>query len=55
MLKKLKRQKSKRKPKESEPVVTLDDMERLAKGIFDGADRKAGFDKRPGWKPRLST
>lgn len=53
MLKKLKRRK--KKEKEEEPVGSLEDMEQLAKAMFDAADKKAGFDKKPGWKPRLST
>ena len=36
-------------PKEAE-VVTVQDMEDMAKGMFDEADRKAGLDKKPGWK-----
>ena len=39
-------------PKEAE-VVTVQDMEDMAKGMFDETDRKAGLDKKPGWKPRL--
>ena len=53
MLKKLKRRRKARKEAKEAPTVTLEDMENMAKQIFDHADRKAGLDKKPGWKPRF--
>lgn len=38
---------------DGQPVVTLKDMENNAKAMFDAADRKAGIDKKPWWKPRV--
>lgn len=46
------RSRKKRDRKDEPAVVTVDEMEDMAKSMFDEADRKAGLDKRPGWKPR---
>ena len=40
------------KPKKSDELPTLEDLENMAKAMFDQADRKARLDKRKGWKSR---
>ena len=48
-----KKPRQKPKPKDDERLPTMEELENVVKKMFDEADKKAGLDKRKGWKPRV--